>query len=228
MNRISGYGRMMAGGALRDSRPCYDEGSSQKRQERDLRRCIDFNVEEYISIALTGKVKIIEAKLVAIELGYMINSCAYNNGATIEERAVNREIGMRLAKHLANIFFDCDDEAKAFTDGLSDYVVHDEMLEKGYYFRKCEHSKSYRPVQVSVVSGWGKTFSHEEMIKVFEVNEQKVEETIKAAIASLDDDVVSAKLGEFMKKFSFIRDTMNYDVLGDIQLIMEIQNRRYA
>ena len=72
------------------------------------------------------------SSLVASELGQMIRSAAYNNGTTVEERAVLRETGMKNAEYIAQNFFDNPDEAKAFLDGIKRFYYNDILREKGY------------------------------------------------------------------------------------------------
>jgi hypothetical protein len=87
-------------------------------------------LESFIQGALDGKAR--NASLVANELGQMIRSAANNNGATAEERAINRETGMRHAQYIAQNFFDNPDEAKAFLDGIQQFYDNDVLREKGY------------------------------------------------------------------------------------------------
>ena len=87
-------------------------------------------LEHFITDALAGKAR--NASLVASELGQMIRSAANNNGATVEERAVNRETGLKHAEYIAKNCFDDPDEAKAFLDGIMKFYENDVMRDKGY------------------------------------------------------------------------------------------------
>jgi len=88
------------------------------------------SLEHFIQGAIDGKAR--NSSLVASELGQMIRSAAYNNGATAEERAVLRETGMKHAKYIAQNFFENPNEAKAFLDGIKRFYDNDVLREKGY------------------------------------------------------------------------------------------------
>jgi ribosomal protein S17E len=87
-------------------------------------------LEKFITDSLVGKAR--NASLVAGELSQMIRSAAYNNGATVEERAVMRETGMKNAEYIAHNYFDNPNEAKAFLDGIKRFYEYDILREKGY------------------------------------------------------------------------------------------------
>ena len=91
---------------------------------------IEGSLEHFIQGALDGKVR--NSSLVASELGQMIRSAAYNNGATVEERAVLRETGMKHAEYIAQNLFDDPNEAKAFLSGVKGFYNNDVLREQGY------------------------------------------------------------------------------------------------
>lgn len=87
-------------------------------------------LEKFISDSLDGKAQ--NSTLVAQGLAEKIKSAAYGNGATVEERAINREIGMQNARYIAETYFDNPDEAKAFMDEINRFYEKDILREKGY------------------------------------------------------------------------------------------------
>ena len=91
---------------------------------------LEASLEYFVSNALEGKAR--NASMVAGELGQMIRSAAYNNGATVEERAIKRETGLRHAEYIAQNYFEDPDEAKAFMDGVMRFYENDVMRDKGY------------------------------------------------------------------------------------------------
>jgi len=91
---------------------------------------LETTLEYFISNALEGKAR--NASMVAGELGQMIRSAANNNGATVEERAIKRETGLRHAEYIAQNYFDDPNEAKAFMDGIKRFYENDVMRDKGY------------------------------------------------------------------------------------------------
>ena len=84
-----------------------------------------------ISDALEGK-KVDNRTAAGIELAKMVMASAYGNGETVEERAINRELGMKHAEYIAENYFDDTDEAKAFLDRVKLEYENDILREKGY------------------------------------------------------------------------------------------------
>ena len=84
-----------------------------------------------MSDALEGK-KVDNRTAAGIELTKMVMSTAYGNGETVEERAINRELGMRHAEYIAENYFNDHDEAKAFLDRVKLEYENDILREKGY------------------------------------------------------------------------------------------------
>gem|GEM_PF-4300831 len=84
-----------------------------------------------ISDALEGK-KVDNRTAAGIELGKMIMSAAYGNGETAEERAINRELGMKHAEYIAENYFKDPEEAKTFLDRVKLEYENDILREKGY------------------------------------------------------------------------------------------------
>ena len=220
-NIVYGIGRKEVGRA-QHNKPTEDSRSRKQRVRNAISR-FDFDVEDYISVGLAGKVKVVEAKLAAIELGFLINSYAYKNGATVKERAVNREIGQRLAEHIAHIFFDDPDEEDEFMEGIRSYVEKDMLLEMGYFIRR---GNSCYPTELypdPANSNPGDIYLRAETIATFRANEQAVADAMNEAISSLTDEIVADKVALFIEKFNLIRNTVNDDIMGDIQRILEIQ-----
>jgi len=200
-----------------------DENLVRRQRVRNAITRFDFDVEDYISVGLAGKIKIIEAKLAAIELGFLINSFAYRNGATVYERAVNRETGLRLAEHLAHIFFDNPDEEEIFMEGIRSYAENDIMLEMGYCFcegRAFYPSALFHDYESSKAGG---SYQWAETIAVFETHEKQVADTIREAVLSLTDEIIADKVALFIDKFNLIRNTTEDDIMSDLKRILEIQ-----
>ena len=84
-----------------------------------------------MSDALEGK-KVDNRSAAGIELAKMVMSSAYGNGETLEERAINRELGMKHAEYIAENYFKDPDEAKAFLDRVKLEYENDILREKGY------------------------------------------------------------------------------------------------
>jgi len=201
---------------------------------KSLLEAINFyknSIEELISSCLSDKIRKAEAKLVAIELGKLINSYAYNYGPTIEERAKNRELGSRLAGHFAQAFLSGPGEAEAFLERVGDFVRIDEMQEKGYDFWDGQVFESYKPHPLSIVwkrweRGGARPYSRE-TVAAFEENEKKISETIAKARTKVGDDDVSKRLGQIREVFGIIKDTVDDDdelrtnikLIGDLNML---------
>jgi len=193
-------------------------GSQAPGDKKPLMEAINFyknSVEELISTALASKMHEAEAKVVAIELGKLINSYAYNYGATVEERAKNREIGSRLSGYFARALFDDQGETQDFLERIEGYVRVDEMQEKGYDFWEGQAYESYKPHPLSIVwKRWergGALPYGEENVKDFEEREKKVSETIAIARSQVSDGDVSDKLEQIRGVFAAINDTAGDD-----------------
>ena len=105
-----------------------DSGLSIRMDSEALLESMMFekgSVEEFISKGLSDVMKKAEANLTAVELGQLINSAAWSNGATIEERAINRESGIRLAEHFANTYIDDPNKRDAFMESIRDFAKRD-------------------------------------------------------------------------------------------------------
>ena len=186
-------------------------------------------IEEYIANGLKENMIREGANFIAIELGYMINSFTNKNGATIEERAVNREIGTRLAAYFAETFIDNPVEIKVFMDGIADYAKRDTMLEKGYYFWEGQAYEIYKPVPISIFFKQRNTTWSNETVNTFKANEEKVTEAINAAVTALDNDTVIGKLEQILTQYGLIMCSSNRDdVPNDAPWVADGQNRRYA
>jgi len=193
-----------------------------------LLEAVKFNkgsIEDYLAMGLSGSMNKAEANLVAIELGRLINSAVYKHGLTIEERAANSEIGRRLAEYFAFTFFEDRDEAKALMVLVNSFIERNMILEKGYYFWDGQAYESYKPVPISVVYKLGDVHWSRETAEAFHNNERLVEETINNAVATVDEDIVSAKLGQIMAKLGLIKDTVDEDeILHDIKWVLDRQH----
>jgi len=209
-------------------------GSHAPGDTKSLLEAICFyknSIEELISTGLADKIQEAEAKLVAIELGKLINGYAYNYGSTVEERAKNREIGSRLAEHFARVHFSAPGEAQLFLEKVYGYVEIDEMQEKGYDFWEGEAYESYKPHPLSIVwkrweRGGARPYS-QESVDAFHENERKVTETIAKAKAKVSNDDVSRKLEQIHEVFGIIKDTVEDDdearsnvrLIGDLNML---------
>jgi len=205
-----------------------EEELTYKMLVRNTMHRNNFCVEDYISVGLAGKIKAIEAKLVAIEVGYLINSAAYENGPTIEERAINRETGLRLAECLSELFFDDLSEADRFIRGVETFVEEDIMLEKSKYFMESQVNSTYRPIPIAGIYGYKDYLWLDETIAAIEANEECVSEIINNAADSLTDEMVAEKLEQFLRKFNLLQVTMTHNVLDDINRVVAIHKKLHA
>jgi len=205
-----------------------DSGNNIRVDTEALLSSVNFNkgsIEDFVSMGLSGCMNKAEANLVAIELGRLINSAVYMHGLTIEERAVNSEIGRRLAEYFALTYFEDQEEAKALMLLVNSFIERNVMLEKGYYFWDGQAYESYKPVPISIVYILGKVHWSKETAEAFRCNERIVEETISHAIASVDDDAVSTKLALIMAKLGMISDIVDEDnLVRDIQWVLDLQH----
>jgi len=220
---VRGKGQQKPGlTALRESRLTFRVDAA------GLLESVNFSkgsVEDLLSIGLAGKMKKAEANLAAIEVGQLVNSAAYMNGSTIEERTVNRETGRRLAEHFAQKYFDDQDDAAALMVFINGFIERNEMLEKGYYFWEGQVYESYKPVPISIVYKMGNIHWSKETVESFKANELNVAERIKNAAATVTDDVVSAKLAQIEAKFSKIKEAENDDnTIQDLQWVLDLQS----
>jgi len=156
------------------------------------------SIEDLISQQFSAYVEYSKADLIAIELGKLIRISAKMIGLTVEERAICRELGTRLAGLLANTYFNCPKEANAFTDTIKSYTQRDEMLDKGYYFWEGQAYESYKPIPISIQwkrweHGGPRPYSDDD-VEIFRAKEKKVTQAINHAIASVTDDMVLCEL----------------------------------
>ena len=189
------------------------------------------SVEEFISKELSGVMKKAEANLVAVELGQLINSTAWKNGTTIEERAVNRESGVRLAEHFANTYINDSDKRDAFMESIRAFAERDAKLDKGYYRWDDQMIESYKPPP-SVLGKSNMLAADQqwsaEAVRAFEANEKRVTEQIAKAIASMNDDVVTNTLERLLEKLSMITDTVNEEnPLSEVQWVLDISDKYF-
>ena len=205
-----------------------ESGISIRVDTEALLESVRFNkgsIEDFLSIGLTGIMNKAEANLVAIELGRLINSAVYKHGLTIEERAVNGEIGRRLAEYFAYSYFEDTDEAKALMVLVNAFIEKNAMLEKGYYFWDGQAYEPYKPVPISIVYKLGDVHWSRATVEAFRNNEKVVGETINNAVASVDDETVSARLALIMAKLGMIKDTVDEDdIIHDIQWVLDLQH----
>ncbi|AOT72311.1 hypothetical protein [Geosporobacter ferrireducens] len=87
-------------------------------------------LEHFLTEKLEGKTK--NASLIANEIAEKIRGTVSNPNATIEERAMNRKTALKLAEHIAQNYFDNDDEANEFLSEINKYAENDVLREKGY------------------------------------------------------------------------------------------------
>jgi hypothetical protein len=184
------------------------------------------SIEELISVALTGRMAKAEANLVAIELGYLINSSTYKNGATIEERAINRETGMRLAERFAQTYFGVPGEVNALMSELVAFAEKDIMREKGYVIWERQACRSYRALPISVVYTQDGNRWRNETMDAAEADEKMVDDAVRAAKSKLNDLAVAAKLEQVLDRLSLIDKSGGRDAtVSDIQWLMGIKDR---
>jgi len=204
-----------------------DIGNSIRADTQALLESVSFNrgsIEEFVSVGLSVSMGKAEANLVAIELGRLINSSVYKHGLTIEERAVNSEIGRRLAEYFALTYFEDQDEAKALMVLVNAFIEKNWMLEKGYYFWDGQAYEAYKPVPISFVYKLGDVHWSRETAEAFRSHERIVEETINNAVASVDDNAISARLAQIMEKLGMICGQADEDItLRNIQWVLDLQ-----
>jgi len=198
---------------------------------KSVLEAIDFyenSVEELIASALSEKLPDAEAKLVAIELGKLINSSAYNYGATVEERAINRQTGLRAAEYYGQTYLDAPGQVLDFLENIRGYALRDEMREKGYDFWEGQAYESYKPHPLSIVwkrweRGGDRPFS-QEAAKEFEAREKIVAETIANATTKVSDSDVSYTLESIKVKLGTIKDTAenSEEIEANIKLISDL------
>ena len=204
------------------------EGAVNRRMMRENIHRNDFRVVDYVTVGLTGKLKIIEAKLVAIELGRLINSALFENGSTIEERAQNREIGLRLAEYLAKLLFNDKRETSSFLRGLRQLADEDIFIEKTDYYRSIQTYGTLRSIPVTGFFSVGEFFWYDSALMSMEIYDNEVSEIINRAIDSLSDETVTEHLKQFLDKFNLLQCTMTDNVLDDIQRVLDIHKKLYA
>ena len=198
---------------------------------KSIIRIIDFyekSAEELIAATLTGKLSNAEAKLVAIELGKLINSCAYYYGATVEERAMNREKGLRAAEYFAQIYLDDPNKALGFMEDIKVFAQHDEMREKGYEFWEGQAYESYKPHPLSIVwkrweRGGDRPYS-QEAVKVFEDHEEAIAETIGKSKTKVKERDVLSTIDQIKGKFRIIEGAAenSEEIITKIKLIGDL------
>jgi len=173
------------------------------------------SIEKHISNSLTDKMNKTEANLVAFEIGQLINSAGYKNGLTIEERAINREKGLRLAEYFSLTYFDDFDEGKVFLEHTKDFAEHDEKLDKGYYFWDGQAYESYKPHPLDMKwqqwkRGGALPYNYKDLI-AFEVNKKMIEETINTAKRKVSNYQVANILREINHRFGMIQYAMTVE-----------------
>jgi len=187
------------------------------------------SIEEFISNGLTGKMKKNGPGFVALKIGYMVNSFINNNGATIEERAIQREVGLRLAEYFAKAFIDSPDEAQAFVDGIKGFAYRDTLMEKGYYFWEGQPYELYKPIPNSIIYKRSNSSWSTEAVEAFTTYEQKVTHTINEAIAKLNNDIVADQLERVLAEYSLLTNPVSADYVPcSIQWFVEMRNRLNA
>lgn len=70
--------------------------------------------------------------IIAGELGAMLEGVQSNPNGTVEERAVNRELALRSAEHIAKNYITDPNEAEAFMKLVKEAADNDILREKGY------------------------------------------------------------------------------------------------
>jgi len=158
------------------------------------------SIEDLISQQFSAYVEYTKADLIAIELSKLIGISSKTIGLTIEERAIGREIGLRLARQLAKDYFGNPKDVNIFTEAMKSYVQRDEMLDKGYYFWEGQAYESYKPIPISIQwkrweHGGPRPYSDDD-VEAFRAKENEVTEAINNAIASVTDDMVLCELME--------------------------------
>ncbi|OEF97098.1 hypothetical protein [Desulfuribacillus alkaliarsenatis] len=88
------------------------------------------SLEYIVANALDGKS--VNPSLYASELGKAIRSTVSMPNATIEERAIYRETALKNAQHIAENYFDNEEEATAFINKIKQFAENDILREKGY------------------------------------------------------------------------------------------------
>jgi hypothetical protein len=133
------------------------------------------------------------ARLITDELDRLITGI-YVNGktdGTIEERAVNREKGLKLAEYIAETYIDEPSERKNFLDGVKHFYDSAVLVDKGYIIT--EKPDGGR----TVTKPWETSPYHSATgaaINAFAANERNVGNIITQAQNTLDKEAVSADI----------------------------------
>ncbi len=127
--------------ALKFDTASFDREAFEKARDQKIRESAEmlnasiehtFNegtLANHIHQSLKGKID--DADGVADRLNDMIRA-TFGSGATVEERAEQRETGLLHAEYLAETYFENPDEAKAFLDEIYRFANNDVLREKGY------------------------------------------------------------------------------------------------
>jgi len=167
------------------------------------------SIEEYISARLAGKIKETGNIFVAQKVGYMINSYANNNGANAEERAMNREVGLRLAKQFAKAFIENPVESQAFIEVIKYFAIRDNMMEKGYYYWGGQIYGLYRPIPNSIIYKRCNTHWSQKAAEAYKTYEQEITRAINEALTSQPSNAVANRMNRILAEYSSVMSLVN-------------------
>jgi len=192
------------------------------------------SIQEIISGAFSGNMGKAEANLVATEISHLIKSASVNNGNYLEDRAVNRELGLRLAEHYANIFIDNQDDVSSFMEVMRSFAARDEMLDKGYRFNGAEMYEYYKPIPGNAwqQNHWDSNVSNkdkERMANEFAANVKKTEDILNNSRATVSNDDVTALLKQIQEKLDMINDAVDEsNIIPNYQWLNEVYDKHWS
>ena len=186
-------------------------------------------VEEYISHVLANKIRKPEANLVAIELGHLICSSAYSNGATIEERALNREVGLRLMELIALAYFNSVNEVEAFMLRINGFAKFDIILETGCFEERGQAYESCRPAPGNSERKQDDAGRGDDTTGTTKAREKKATPAIGDAAALMGDELIDEKLQQVLDRFSAVRYAIKVGAsVEDMEWLFDIKDRLFS
>ena len=196
----------------------------------ESKKFFEGSIHDVISKALSSGMGKAEANIAAIEIGYLVKSAAANNGDYLEDRAANREIGLKLAEHFANSYIKNEDERNTFIEVIGNFAKRDEMLDKGYVFNGTEAIEYYKPSPGNSFEQnyWDNHLSEkdkERMANEFAANVKKADKIINNSAAAVTSDDVIKILVQIQDKMDRINKD---DFLTNKQWVDELSMKSNA
>jgi len=98
---------------------------------------LEWTLDGLVQSVVNAKMDPKTADAFTTELSHLIygfdRATGYKIGDTIEERAVNREKGLELAKYIAETYIDAPEDRAKFLDGVNGFYNNAVLIDKGYY-----------------------------------------------------------------------------------------------